>query len=52
MLKAVNTGRSMPGAAYFGLGPGDNPVFKGLFDWSRLVAGASLEAALMGRWPI
>jgi len=47
MLKAVNTGRSMPGAAYFGLGPGDNPVFKGLFDWSRLVAGASLQAALM-----
>jgi acetoin utilization protein AcuC len=47
MLKAVNAGRSMPGAAYFGLGPGDNPVFKGLFDWSRLVAGASLQAALM-----
>jgi acetoin utilization protein AcuC len=47
MLKAVNGGRSMPGAAYFGLGPGDNPVFKGLLDWSLLVAGASLQAALM-----
>jgi acetoin utilization protein AcuC len=47
MLQAVNGGRSMPGSGYFGLGPGDNPVFRGLFDWSRLVAGASLQAALM-----
>jgi acetoin utilization protein AcuC len=47
MLKAVNGGRSMPGADYFGLGPGDNPVFRGLYDWSRLVAGASLQSALM-----
>jgi acetoin utilization protein AcuC len=28
----------------FGLGPGDNPVFKGLYDWSLLVAGATLQA--------
>jgi acetoin utilization protein AcuC len=47
MLKAVNGGRRMPGADYFGLGPGDNPVFAGLFDWSRLVAGASLKAAAL-----
>ncbi len=47
MLKAVNDGGRMPGADYFGLGPGDNPVFRGVFDWSRLVAGASLQAALM-----
>jgi acetoin utilization protein AcuC len=47
MLKAVNAGRNMPGASYFGLGPGDNPVFEGLFEWSRLVAGASVQAVLM-----
>ncbi len=47
MLKAVNGGRRMPGSDYFGLGPGDNPVFRGVFDWSRLVTGASVRAALM-----
>ena len=29
----------------FGLGPGDNPVFPGVFEWSSLLAGASLAAA-------
>ncbi len=43
VLKAANRG-SVAGAGYFGLGPGDNPAFRGLFDWSRLVAGASLRA--------
>jgi acetoin utilization protein AcuC len=47
MLKAVNGGRRMPGSDYFGLGAGDNPVFRGVFDWSRLVTGASVKAALM-----
>ncbi len=45
MLKAVNNGKPHPGAALFGLGPGDNPVFPGVYDWSLLVAGASLTAA-------
>lgn len=27
-----------------GLGPGDNPVFPGIYRWSQLVAGGSLEA--------
>lgn len=44
-LKAANNGISVAGAGYFGLGPGDNPVFRGLFDWSGLVTGASLQAA-------
>jgi len=44
-LKAVNGGIWVPGCEAFGLGPGDNPVFKGLYDWSRLVAGASIQAA-------
>ncbi|MEW6444344.1 MAG: acetoin utilization protein AcuC [bacterium] len=29
----------------FGLGPGDNPVFPGLWEWSLLQTGASLECA-------
>jgi len=41
----VNTGKTNPLAFHYGLGPGDNPVFRGLFDWSRLVAGASVQAA-------
>jgi acetoin utilization protein AcuC len=45
MLKSVNNGVPAPGMEKFGLGPGDNPVFKGLLDWSRTVAGASLKAA-------
>jgi acetoin utilization protein AcuC len=47
ILKASNRGIPVPGSSYFGLGLGDNPVFKGLFDWSRLVTGASLQAASM-----
>jgi acetoin utilization protein AcuC len=45
VLREANRGRSLPGARFFGLGPGDNPVFPGVLDWSRLVAGASLLAA-------
>jgi acetoin utilization protein AcuC len=44
-LKRANEGVLPPGAYRYGLGPGDNPVFAGLLDWSRLVAGASLQAA-------
>ena len=29
------------------IGPGDNPVFSGLWEWSRLHAGASLQCAQM-----
>jgi acetoin utilization protein AcuC len=43
MLKLANTGQVPPQARRFGLGSGDNPVFPGLFDWSLLVAGATLE---------
>jgi acetoin utilization deacetylase AcuC-like enzyme len=45
VLAASNSGRPAPGAERYGLGPGDNPVFPGLYDWSALVAGASLRAA-------
>lgn len=45
VLEAANNGKAVPGAPAFGLGEGDNPVFPGMFDWSLLVAGASLKAA-------
>jgi len=45
VLKAVNAGIELPHACFYGLGSEDNPVFKGVFDWSRLVTGASLQAA-------
>jgi len=47
ILKAANVGIEIPSAYYYGLGPGDNPIFEGLFDWSKLVTGASLKAASM-----
>jgi acetoin utilization protein AcuC len=45
MLEDSNSGKAVPGASAFGLGEGDNPVFPGMFDWSLLIAGASLTAA-------
>jgi acetoin utilization protein AcuC len=47
ILKAANVGIEIPSAYYYGLGPGDNPVFEGLYDWSKLVIGATLQAASM-----
>ena len=47
MLEASNSDIPAPGGAAFGLGFGDNPVFPGMYDWSTLVAGASLAAARM-----
>ena len=47
MLNDVNNGIEIPGAEKFGLGFGDNPVFEGVYDWSRLVTGASLQAAAL-----
>lgn len=45
ILKTANMGIEVPDAYHYGLGSGDNPIFKGLLDWSRLVTGASLQAA-------
>ena len=44
-LKASNGGQAPRLAERFGLGPGDNPVFPGLWDAARLCAGGSLLAA-------
>ena len=46
VLKAANTGAASSGViCRYGLGPGDNPVFPGLWDAARLAAGGSLLAA-------
>jgi acetoin utilization protein AcuC len=45
VLTAANSGEYVSGAGAYGLGPGDNPIFAGMLDWSRLIAGASLKAA-------
>jgi acetoin utilization protein AcuC len=45
VLKAANTGAQPPGGSAFGLGPGDNPVFRGLWEAAQLVAAGSLLAA-------
>ncbi len=47
ILKAANSGLEIPGEEGYGLGFGDNPVFEGVFEWSRLVTGASLQAAAL-----
>jgi acetoin utilization protein AcuC len=45
VLKAADSGREPPGAALYGLGRGDNPVFPGVWRVAQLVAGGSLLAA-------
>ncbi len=43
ILKKANSGQVPTQAGQYGLGSGDNPVFSGLYDWSLLVTGATLE---------
>jgi len=47
LLKAATSGRTTVNAEFFGLGPGDNPIFPGLLEGSLLAAGASLNAATL-----
>jgi len=44
ILKEANGGTLQRSAYPYGLGPGDNPIFKGLYDWSLWVTGATLQA--------
>jgi acetoin utilization protein AcuC len=44
ILKEASEGHLGEYAHSYGLGPGDNPVFPGLYDWSLLVTGATLQA--------
>src|SRR5271169_1991722 len=55
ILRAVNSGLELPCEEKYGIGFGDNPIFEGVFEWSRLVTGASLQAAELvdsGEFPI
>lgn len=45
VLRAAGDGLTAPYAWRFGLGAGDNPIFPGLYTYSALLTGASLEAA-------
>ena len=45
VLRAVSAGDWVPHAARYGLGPGDNPIFPGLWEAAQLGAGGSLLAA-------
>ena len=50
VLRQANTGQAPPTSANYGLGSGDNPVFPGLYDWSLLVTGATLECIRQVRY--
>ena len=43
VLKEANDGKVPQQGWKYGLGSGDNPVFPGLYDWSLLVTGATVE---------
>ena len=45
ILRAASGGLAVPEAYRFGLGPGDNPVFPGMYDAAALAVGGSLLAA-------
>ena len=45
VLEKADDGRMPENGAAFGLGVNDNPVFPGMWRWSRLLAGSSLMAA-------
>jgi acetoin utilization protein AcuC len=47
VLKAANAGVQPPHGDVFGLGAGDNPVFRGVWEAAQLVAAGSLLAADM-----
>lgn len=44
ILKQANEGYPMEDVYFYGLGPGDNPIFPGLFNLSLLLTGATLQA--------
>jgi acetoin utilization protein AcuC len=44
ILKEANDGYWGGDAYSYGLGPGDNPIFPGLYNWSLLTTGATLQA--------
>ena len=45
VLEAAEAGTFHPEFAPYGFGPGDNPVFAGVYTWSQLCVGGTLQAA-------
>jgi acetoin utilization protein AcuC len=45
VLRAAGAGEPVPDAARWGLGPGDNPIWPGMFEASALACGGSILAA-------
>jgi acetoin utilization protein AcuC len=45
VLRAASSGREAPAAYRFGLGPGDNPIWPGMYEASALACGGSVRAA-------
>lgn len=44
VFRAADRGQSPPNLWTYGLGTGDNPIFPGMYAWSLLTTGASLQA--------
>jgi acetoin utilization protein AcuC len=47
VLRAAGAGQEVPTAYRYGLGPGDNPIWPGMYEASALACGGSVEAALL-----
>ena len=45
MLAAADAGKRTIPYDRYGLGPGDNPIFPGMYTWAELCAGGALQAA-------
>ena len=45
VLRVASRGQAVPVSARWGLGPGDNPVWPGLYEASALACGGSVQAA-------
>jgi acetoin utilization protein AcuC len=45
VLRAADAGKRTIPYGRYGLGPGDNPIFPGMYTWSQLCAGGALQAA-------
>jgi acetoin utilization protein AcuC len=43
VLEKADSGLWFTGGLGYGLGSGDNPVFKGVYEWSALLTGASIQ---------
>ncbi|HEV8673144.1 MAG TPA: acetoin utilization protein AcuC [Methylomirabilota bacterium] len=44
-LRAASAGQNVPRLYCYGLGPGDNPIWPGMYEASALACGASIQAA-------